>query len=120
VNPETRGGSAHADSSRFFFVCALLAAALAAAACAAKPNTPDPNLAMVWRDYRKLPEQRALAIAGSLRKDRFVAGASGGHQTMPDAEAAALRECRARRLARRQQAQCQLYAIGDEIIWPGN
>ena len=37
----------------------------------------------------------------------------------PAAEAAAMQECAARRLRMRQQAQCQLYAVGDEIVWPG-
>jgi hypothetical protein len=49
-----------------------------------------------------------------------VSGASGGHATIPDAEAAALRECAARRLKLRQQAMCHLYAVGDEIVWPEN
>jgi hypothetical protein len=120
VIPETRGGSASAGPSRFFLVCVLVASALAGTACAAKPNAPDPILAKVWRDYRRLPDRRALAIAGNLRQDRFVSGASGGHATIPDAEAAALRECAARRLKLRQQAMCHLYAVGDEIVWPEN
>ena len=94
--------------------CALLVAI----ACASKPR-PDPNLAKVWRDYRRLPDHRVLALAGNLRQDRFVAGASGGYASIPDAEAAALRECRVRRLRQREQAACQIYAIGDEIVWPG-
>jgi hypothetical protein len=118
VNPETRGGSTVVGPSRFFLVCLLLGSVLAAA-CAAKPNAPHTALATVWRDYRELPDQRALAIAGDLRQNRYVAGASGGHATIPEAEAGALRECAARRLKLRQQAPCRLYAIGDEIVWPG-
>ena len=90
-----------------------------ALACAADPNRSDPNLAEVWRDYRKMPDQRALAIAGNLRQSRWVSGASGGHATIPEAEAAALRSCAERRLRTRSQAPCQLYAVGDEIVWPG-
>jgi hypothetical protein len=123
VNPESRDGSAVAGPSRIFLGSLLriaLGAPLAAAlACAAQPNHPDPNLAEVWRDYRKLPEHRALAIAGNLRQDRWVSAASGGHANVPDAEAAALRECAKRRLHARAQAPCQLYAVGDEIVWPG-
>jgi hypothetical protein len=119
VNSETRGGSACVGPSRFFLVCALLGAALAAGACAAKPNTPHPTLATVWRDYRELPDKRAIAIAGNLRQNRYVVGASGGHATFPDAEAAALRECQARRQKLRQQAACHMYAIGNEIVWQG-
>jgi len=71
----------------------------------------------VWRDYRALPDQRALAIAGDLQRDRWVSGSSGGHDTRAAAEAAALRVCRERRLRQRAQAQCQLYAVVDEIVW---
>ena len=92
---------------------------IAAAACASKPSGPDQSLAAVWRDYRKLPDQRALAIAGNLRQNRWVAGASGGHATIPEAEASALRECGVRRLRARAEAACQLYAVGDQIVWPG-
>ena len=95
------------------------AASCLALACAADPNRPDPNLAEVWRDYRKMPDRRALAVAGNLRQSRWVSGASGGHATIPEAEAAALHRCAERRLRTRSQAQCQLYAVGDEIVWPG-
>jgi hypothetical protein len=88
-------------------------------ACASKAPQPDPHLAEVWRNYRALPNERALAIAGDLRRDVWVAGSSGGHATRAGAEEAALRECRGRRQRDRAQAQCQLYAVGDEIVWPG-
>jgi hypothetical protein len=122
VNPEIRGGSALAGPSRIFFVCSLwLCASLAPAAiaCASKSRPPHPNLAEVWRDYRRLPTQRALAISGNIEKDRFVSGMSGGHKNIPEAEAGALRECGARRLKMGQEAACKLYAVGDEIVWPG-
>jgi hypothetical protein len=92
---------------------------IAAMGCVSRPGPPDLNLAEVWRDYRKLPGERALAISGNIRQDRFVAGAAGGAATMAEAEAAALRECATRRLRQRQQAACEIYAIGDEIVWPG-
>lgn len=96
----------------------LAGAALLALACATnQPRRPDPSLAEVWRDYRKLPDYRALAIAGNFQKNRWVAGFSGGHETSAEAEAAALRECGVRRLRARAEAACQLYAIGDEIVW---
>ena len=118
MNPEFRGGSASAGPSRTFSVALGLGSLLAAFACASH-GAPDPNLARVWRDYRQLPDQRALAVSGNVEHDRFVAGSSGGHATIPDAEAAALRECGARRLKMRQQAACKIYAIGDEVVWPG-
>jgi hypothetical protein len=98
---------------------ALAALLFVALSCVSKPDPVDPNLAKVWRDYDRLPEHRALAVSGNLRQDRFVSGSSGGHATIPDAEAAALRECDVRRLRMRQQAACKLYAVGDEIVWPG-
>jgi hypothetical protein len=118
VNPESRDGSASAGPSRTFSVALRLGCLLAAFACASE-RAPDPNLEKVWRDYRRLPDQRALAVSGNVEHDRFVAGSSGGHATIPDAEAAALRECGVRRLKMRQQAACKIYAIGDEIVWPG-
>jgi hypothetical protein len=125
VKPELRGGSACAGPPRRFLARHVLRALVGATAfvaltCAARPDRPpDPNLAKVWRDYRRMPDQRALAIAGNVKQDRFVSGAAGGHATAPAAEAAAMQECAARRLRMRQQAQCQLYAVGDEIVWPG-
>ena len=89
-------------------------------ACASQGrHSPHPDLAAVWRSYRTLPAEHALAIAGDPRRDRWVTGASGGHASRSDAEAQALAECRKRRAARRMQDACVLYAVGDEIVWPG-
>jgi len=96
---------------------AWIAAASIATGCAGKRVEPDEHLAAVWRDYRRLPEHRALAIAGDLRRNVWVAGSSGGHATAADAERAALAECAARRHDQRAQAMCSLYAVGDEIVW---
>ena len=88
-------------------------------ACASGGASPHPDLAPVWRDFLGLPEQRALAIAGDPERDRWVAGAAGGYETRDQAEAEALLQCRMRRAARRLQAACVLYAVGDEIVWRG-
>ena len=98
--------------------CALTACAGLISACATAP-LPHRELAPVWRDYRALPAQRALAVAGELRHDRWVAGASGGHALRGQAEAEALRECRRRRMQQRMRAPCRVYAVGDEVVWPG-
>ncbi len=87
--------------------------------CASSDALPHPDLAPVWRDYLALPAERALAIAGDPRRDRWVAGASSGHDTRNRAESEALRECQKRRGMRRMQAACVLYAVGDEIVWRG-
>jgi hypothetical protein len=88
-------------------------------ACASDGASPHPDLAAVWRDFLALPAERALAIAGDPRRDRWVAGYSGGHATRGQAEAEALLECRRRRGMSRMQAACVLYAVGDEIVWRG-
>jgi hypothetical protein len=91
--------------------------ALLLLACASDRALPHPDLAPAWRDFLALPAERALAIAGDPRRDRWVAGASGGHATRGRAEAAALLECQRRRGIRRMRAACALYAVGDEIVW---
>jgi hypothetical protein len=88
-------------------------------ACASDGASPHPDLAVVWRDFLAMPAQRALAIAGDPRRDRWVTAASAGHATRDQAEAEALSECRIRRGMRRMQAACVLYAVGDEIVWQG-
>ena len=88
-------------------------------ACASGVASPHPDLAPVWRKFLALPEQRALAIAGDPRRDRWVIAASAGHATREQAQAAALAECQKRRGQRRMQAACVLYAVGDEIVWRG-
>jgi hypothetical protein len=96
---------------------AIAWAAVLLLACAFDGASPHPDLAPTWRDFLELPAERALAIAGDPRRDRWVAGASGGHATRGRAEAAALLECRRLRGIRRIQAACALYAVGDEIVW---
>ena len=88
-------------------------------ACASDGTSPHPDFAPVWRDFLALPAERVLAIAGDPGRDRWVAGASGGHTTRDRAEAEALLQCRTRRGRRRMQAACVLYAVGDEIVWRG-
>ena len=95
----------------------VVAGALLASCSSYRVRPQHPHLAVAWRDYRALPDQRALAIAGDPREDRWVTGASGGHASQSGAERGALLECRRRRAARRMRAPCVLYALGDEIVW---
>jgi hypothetical protein len=109
-----------------FFSGAAIGRGIAAAwtaalllACASDQPSPHPDLAGVWRDFLSLPAERALAIAGDPRRDRWVTGASAGHATRDRAEAEALAKCRIQRGIHRMQAACVLYAVGDEIVWRG-
>ena len=95
---------------------AVASAAVLLLACA-DGASPHPNLAPLWRDFVELPRERAMAVAGDPRRPRWVAGVSAGHDTVAEAEAGALRECKARRGFRRMQAECVLYAVGDDIVW---
>lgn len=88
-------------------------------ACASDGALPHPDLVRVWREFLALPAQRALAIAGDPGRDHWVAAYSGGHATRDAAEAEALSECQTRRGINRMQAECVLYAVGDEIVWRG-
>jgi hypothetical protein len=96
-----------------------LASVLWVFACAQTPVKPDVTLTEVWADYRELPDQRALAVAGVLRQGRWVSGASGGHATSAAASESALRECEARRRRLLTPSACRLYAVGEEIVWQG-
>jgi len=87
--------------------------------CASDVDAPHPDLAPTWRKFLSLHTERAFALAGDPRRDRWVAGLSGGHATRAEAEQAALRECERRRAANRLRAACRIYAVGDEIVWQG-
>ena len=90
-----------------------------ALACASSGPSPHSALTATWREYQTLPQQRALAIAGNPDHELWVTGATGGHATREQAEAEAIAQCKIRRAARRMQAACVLYAVGDEIVWRG-
>jgi hypothetical protein len=100
-------------------VLAAVAAGALFSGCASYHRAPHPDLARVWRSFLALPEERALMIAGDPRRDLWVVGASGGHASPEEAEDSARAECMQRRAQRRIQAACQLYAIGEEIVWVG-
>ena len=96
------------------FWAALSGLVVLACAQSDAPHPPQSSFATTWRAYQALPAERALAIAGDLRSERWVSGASGGHATRADAESAALRECRRRRHDQRMQDPCLLHPDGDE------
>jgi hypothetical protein len=89
--------------------------------CASSAEPPPPSLTALWREFQALPPERALAIAGDPRSGHgpWVGGASGGHATRAEAEADAISRCRMQRSLRRLEAECALYAVGDEVVWRG-
>lgn len=93
----------------------LLPVVVSIHACKAREG-PHRNLARIWRDFEKLPDARALAVAGDPERI-WVAGAVGGLPSPIDAEEKALEQCQRKRMARRLQAPCRLYATGSEIVW---
>jgi hypothetical protein len=102
---------------RFFIALALGVVSIGCAATGGSPAGRLPlELRPLWSEYASLPRPRALAIAGELRHNQWVAGASGGHTTHSEAEIGAMRECRKRRFERRIVAPCQIYAVDDEIV----
>jgi hypothetical protein len=116
--PARYGGCALAGPAAGLCAVAVVGAALLAGCTARDAIPPHRELQPLWREYSALPGERALAVAGELRQDRWVAGASGGEASRGEAEARALGECRRRRLEQRMQAPCLLYAVGDEVVWP--
>ena len=105
--------------SALLLVGLLLCATATAAGCSTWTGArgePRPISEQLWREYRTLPAERALAVAGDPKR-KWVAGLVGGQPSAREAEEAALLSCQQRRLARRLQAPCRLYAVGDEIVW---
>src|SRR5262245_34166865 len=98
-----------------------LAGFLALCGACTSPRPPEQRaLGTVWLDYEAMPAQRALALAGTLRDNRWVAGAAGGHETSAQAQQEALRVCAIKRQRARMQFPCRLYAIGDKVVWSGD
>jgi len=103
-------------SNRVVWVCCLCLLGLGfLTACTAREGPPT-SLAPLWRDYEKMPPERALAICGDPAR-RWVGAASGGYPTTEMAEESVMAECMRRRGLRRMQAPCRLYAVNDQIVW---
>lgn len=92
------------------------AAGLAFLAACSAPEGPPRSLAPLWREYVKMPPERALAIAGDPAR-LWVGAASGGYPSQEMAEESVVAECTRRRSLRRMQEPCRLYAVGDDIVW---
>ena len=97
--------------------CIAVTAGCAQGRTADQPHRPQRVLEPAWHDYQALPEHKAMFIAGSPKKNRWVLGMAGGLRSLDAATAAASDECQERRIRQRIQPQCVPYAIGDDVIW---
>jgi hypothetical protein len=68
-----------------------------------------------WQRYMRLPEVKAIAVAGDLR-GTYTSGIAYGEPTAGAAEARALARCQERRADRRIEAPCRMRGIGSEIV----
>ena len=97
-------------------LAAVVLCAAVAVGCQIPPPQPHTSLEPLWRDFEKLPQKRALALAGDPDK-AWVAAMAGGAESQQDAIDVALEGCRRKRLDRRLRAPCLVYAVDDEIVW---
>lgn len=70
----------------------------------------------LWERYSELPDYRAMAVAGRVESNRWVAGLAGALPSTEAAEQRALIECRKKRRTARLSSLCRLYAIGAQRI----
>jgi len=91
------------------------ACAVGVLGCAAREGPPH-GIAAMWREYEKMPDERAFAVAGDPARI-WVGAIGGGYATREIAEESVLALCVQRRGLRRLQDPCRLYATGDEIVW---
>ena len=89
---------------------------LLAPACASRQRPPHAGMASIWRGYSEMRPYRAIAIAGDP-DGVWVGAAAGSADSRAEAEQAVLSECRRKRMQRRMQASCRLYAVGDDVVW---
>jgi len=68
-----------------------------------------------WQRYERLPEAKAIAVAGDLR-GTYTSGVAYGEPTVGAAEAGALARCQQRRADRRIEAPCRMHGIGNEVV----
>jgi len=68
-----------------------------------------------WMRYVRLTPQKAMAVAGDV-SSVYVTGYAFGYDSEREAANAALAACEARRVDRRIEAPCQMFAIGDRRL----
>ena len=68
-----------------------------------------------WAHFLEFEPDKALAIAGDI-SGRFVLGYSFGYLTEDSAIEAAMEACELRRVDRRIDDDCTLYAVDDRLV----
>ena len=67
-----------------------------------------------WSSYRQMLSHKAMAIAGDV-ESQYILGYSHAYPTEASAIDEALEACEERRMDRRMEAPCKLYAIENEL-----
>jgi hypothetical protein len=65
--------------------------------------------------YREMASRKAMAVAGDVG-GRYVIGYSHAYPTTDMAIESALEFCEQRRVERRIEAECRIYAVDDEVV----
>jgi hypothetical protein len=68
-----------------------------------------------WKNYQRLGGQKALAVAGDLN-GVYVSGFAFAYPIQVLANDEALENCEERRVDRRIEGECRLYAIDDDLV----
>jgi len=68
-----------------------------------------------WNNYRLLKSRKAIAVAGNLN-GVYVSGYAYAYPVQALANAEAIENCEERRLDRRIESECRLYAVEGERI----
>ena len=68
-----------------------------------------------WKNYQRLGSLKALAVAGDLH-GVYVSGFAFAYPIQALANDEALENCEERRVDRRIEIECRLYAIGDDRV----
>jgi len=68
-----------------------------------------------WKNYQRLRPLKALAVTGDLN-GVYVSGFAFAYPVQSLANDEALENCEERRVDRRIEIECRLYAIGDDRV----
>ncbi len=94
----------------------LLAISLCSGCAAGGGGLAPSRFQREFQRYLSLPHQKAFAVAGD-REDNYVFGYSYGWRGPELARDDALEQCNIRRRSLGEEAECRIYAVGNEILW---